>query len=743
MTTSATAASMHTGSRVERGKKLAALMPGWPLAAVLGGIISLIPLLFNHRFYYVDDTQTYSVGLWNDIGAKLLDGTLGWLNPGAWLAGNHALDAQHGLWSPILLAISAAAAHSANLGVLATAVKIGWLMAATVGAYLLTLTFVTRRRWALVGGVAAPLNGVTSYMDAPSWTVLLITLALLAFLGWSLRRIDRFTAIPACVFGMLVVGLGFAQSVIMAAVLFAAVCITEVLSRRWRNVTQILIAGAATALFALAVFLPGMLSSSVTFRDSSGVGNDELMGGSLGTFALGQFPTAFPEMTWSWGAVAPVPFAYVSWMLALAALLPWRRVWGSRAQLTSLAIVAVITALLLLGPTLIGPTRMPFRYYPLLSLTVAVLLAVGFSVADESGWRLTRSRLWIIVAILAWGGFATFSNAPSRTDALVLGLGSASIACACAVITIRLRRQFLTSALVFGCALVAFAQHAVFPSAPVYDFSLPSARADFQNVQSAAIAPSVVVGTLRNGNDETPGYTRELLLGNSWLLSNAGVQNLYSSLGRRGYSDTFCIDFLGQTCPTFLTSLFSAQPTTGQLLVDQLGINSVIVTADVASQRNQLLPTLGDQQTPTGWHVETRGVYTETWVRDSRATCDEGGITWQSGGVSSTLVSSTSDSVTIHVDAVSEGSGRVAFCRMQWPGFQASNGAKVLSIDGYLLGVEVGSADVGRDVTLSYHLPGEHVITGALVVTAVLPLASVLLAFVWRRRRDFSRVARN
>jgi hypothetical protein len=716
------------------------------LVGALALVVALVPLLYNRRFYYIDDTQTYSVGLWDYTGRMLRDGGLTWVQPEFWLAGNAALDAQHGNLSPIAWAISLIVAYSSHVGLAATGIKIFWLVAASIAVYLLARTYVDRP-WAILAGVLAPLNGVTTYIDAPSWTVLLITFALVAFFWWSLRKMAAITPLPAIGIAVLAVGLGFVQTVILIGIVLLATFVEHLLRKDRVAVWLTALVGAVAVAYAVVVFLPGALTSSVTFRDSAGFANDEIMGGSLGTLAISQFPTANPEMSWSWGTIAPVPFAYVSWALVLAFFVPWRRLAPVPARIWILLGMGAVLVLLYVGPPLVGPTRMPFRYYPLLALVMLLLLAIGCAAAQRDGWRVTAPRVAGAGAVIGWGAYATFSNAPESVPQVLAGL-VVNIVATVSVIAIVRRRPYqsrsrwLVSAVLIGTVLVTGVQHYFFPAAPVYDFALPSEKADFQAVQPEAVAPSVVVGTLRFGDGVETAYAQELLLGNAWLMNDAGVQNLYSSLGRRGYSDRFCIDFLGQTCPEFLTDLFSEQPSTGQLLVDQLGINTLILTRDTAERRPELLAqtSVGSSSLP-GWHMADRGRYTETWVRDTSAECVEGGMTWASAGVDARVTSSTGESLVLEVEAVPAEGGTVAFCRMQWPGHAASAGS-VIAIDDYLLGVRLTPEDLG-EVVISYDVPGEWAVLGASGALVAFAVGAVALWGVDRHRRRESRSIRS
>lgn len=703
---------------------------GWFSVVLLtSSVVAALPLVFNRRFYYSDDTQTASVGFWKYAGELIRTGQFGWLQPELWVTGNGAIDPQHGNWSPIVQLVALLTTTAPDLNVFAALVKVVFLVLAACGSYLLARTFVSPS-WAAVAAIIAPFGGVTTYIDSPSWVVLLFSFTLLVYFCWALRAFGRLTPIPAIVFAVLLVGLGFAQSVIMLGIITAVFLAVALVRRQWSLAWMIALVGAVAALFAAAVFLPSALAAGDTYRDQLGIANDEIFQGSLDALSLAQFPTAQPPVAWGWGPIAPVPMAYVTWMLILLPFVPWRAVYARRrTDLLPLLIVAGVTVLLLTGPTLLGPTRWPFRYVPLITLAIAIILSILYEASAQHGWRVNRPRIALAVLILGWGAFQTFSNATSLKATAV-----GTVVSAVALISVLLLwRRAARSALVTlaACVLtivVATGQHWIFPSPGTPDFNTPSSRTQLESVQSAAVPPSAFVGTLRAADPSGLAYADEVLLGNAWLFGDTGVQNLYAFLGRKNYSNLLCIDYLGQTCSSALRTYFTEQPTTGMLLVDQLGLNSLIVAKSTAEQRRELLDDVNPATgLPGGWHVAAAGEYTETWVRDQPLACDTG-ITWTSPGVEARVVDVRTDAIDIAVDAAPASGGIVAFCRLEWTGYEVSNGTQPLALDGYLLGIEVTDADAKQVVTVSFRPPGSQLVTGSLVGAG---LAALVASSIW------------
>ncbi len=159
----------------ERRRSLA-----WALAAAVVVLVAAaIPLYYLDRYYFYGDTQVGSFGQWYRFGEMLRDGHWPLLDLQAWRAGNNVAEGQLGLFNPLVMAISLGASVTPNAVLYATGVKLGTLLLAAMGTFLLARSYRLRPPVAFVAAIAVPAGGTTQYLDSPSWMTGLMVWALL------------------------------------------------------------------------------------------------------------------------------------------------------------------------------------------------------------------------------------------------------------------------------------------------------------------------------------------------------------------------------------------------------------------------------------------------------------------------------------------------------------------------------------------------------------------------------------
>ena len=118
-----------------------------------------------------------------------------------------------------------------DLAVAAAFVKLELLVIMGVGGYLLARSYGVLPWLAATIGACIPLSGYTLFMDATSWLAALAATALYPWVWWSLRETLHGRRSPWVAFavGGLTVTLGNPYSLVMWAVMFAAVLIEAIL----------------------------------------------------------------------------------------------------------------------------------------------------------------------------------------------------------------------------------------------------------------------------------------------------------------------------------------------------------------------------------------------------------------------------------------------------------------------------------------------------------------------------------
>jgi hypothetical protein len=395
----------------------------WVLAAVLGTVLlALVPVVFEHRFYFADDTQAGAYGIWYSIGEHLRAGEIPLFEPSRWMAGNYAAEGQWGTFNPLVMVIGLLTYSVPNAVALVTGLKIAFLATAALGVHLLARSYGARPEWAAVGGVLAPTAGFVVYMDSASWVTGLMTWALLPSVWWALRRTATVGGNPLLPFvlGYLLITIGYVHGTLMLVVVIVGVLLEALLARSRRSFLSTLLVGVLLGLVAAAVYLPGVLSAAVTARDSAGVLNDNFLSPDLSGFAASSISTANPWISGFWAPPVSAPILYITWLLPALSFVDWHRARGLVVSTAGLWVVGVVALALVLGPAELGPLRFPVRLTPYVVLTVVVLLVVLLSRAAAA---ITRARSAVAVGIVVVGGYSAFAEQPGA----ILSFGAAAV----------------------------------------------------------------------------------------------------------------------------------------------------------------------------------------------------------------------------------------------------------------------------------------------------------------------------
>jgi hypothetical protein len=687
-------------------------------------LLSLIPLIWTPRFYFWDDTENGAYGVWYQIGESLLSGSIPILNPQVWSSGNYAAEGQWGTWNPLIMAIGVIVYLSPDAVAVTTCLKIAFLLVGGVGCFLLSRTYGVPPALALVAGVATPLNGFTTFFDAPSWVTGQLAWALLPYFWVLLKTAVEGRRNPLWPFlvGYLVVTVGYVAGTVGVGFVLLAIGVDALLKRRWANAWRTAGVGIALVLVAVVVYLPGVLTAAVTTRSTTAIANDDYMGVDLSGLLSSTIATAFPMMpSWWWdGLSAPAPALYIAWFLPLVAFLSWRRIRAYAPQIKDILLFAALSLMFVLLPSTLGPLRYPARFMPYVSLVCVLLCVVLLSHALAK----LPSRLSLLGATgaIAFGVYSAWAQYPARYLTVFLtGLLAAGAIC---VIWWRMRGNTLplgklslaafiavvSVAVTFGTTLL---QHRTTAGSPLSDSSIPSNSAVPKSVLANVRGEVLVVGDPLDYPQDESTWSRTLMA-NTWYLSPASVLNRYQLIGHTQYNQTLCLRYLGGTCAELLDRLFEPRPETGLLLVDELGIDNVQIlkksfegdqrpsASNNYVERMEALPV---RPVPVGWRQVSDDGEIALWSRDV-STVSSGGLVWASDGTKLTETGRTATEVTFRVDQVPSGGGRTALARLPWPGYEVRGASISSPVDGFLLAVDVPGDAAGRTVSVAFTPPG-------------------------------------
>jgi hypothetical protein len=706
----------------------------WLAATVFAAFVgSLIPLISNNRFYYYDDTQAGAFGIWFEIGTKLRAGEWPLFSDSAWGAGNYAAEGQWGIWNPLILLIGWLASSASNIVVFSTVLKIIFLCILAAGTFLLARSYRAAPEWSAIAGVAVTLTGFTVYMDAASWVTGLMVFCFLPLTWYGLRRMafeegnPFFALVPA----YLLITIGYVHGTLMLVIVFVGLLLEAWLHGGRKSAARVFLAGLVCGLVAIAVYLPGVLTASVTARAGGIVNNGFLTPDLTGLFTA-WVPGSLPQLTGWWGLFANVPLLYVAWFLPVLAVVDFSKVREASRELMALWVVGLLSLALTLAPSDLGPLRFPVRIMPYVSL--AVLLALAVTVSRFKVPVLTSGRKIAITAIVISGLYLAWSQYPTVRSAALFGLlAGAAIASLLFVLYFSPLRPRLTAPAVIAGGVVvvsmvfAAGQHIAFKAAPLPDFQMPDTPHSYSRPLPGAKGGTFIVG------DPTklgPAIWSETLASNAWYLNPAEVQNLYSPIMFAKYAEDLCISSHGWTCWAAAEKLFQTDPSTGKILADLLSIDTVQVLRNPDTNANKSFSAAP----PSGWHETSRTADSLVWVRN-QPQFNTGGLVWISEGTALSLISESNQEVVIRVDSTSDTPGKAVLSRLAWPGYEVEGAALNPPLRGYLLEVAIPAESAGETITVRFEPPAWKVVVASIIVAAAISAAWSIAELIPRRRR--------
>ncbi|MDN4465682.1 hypothetical protein [Microbacterium aurantiacum] len=693
-------------------------------------VLAATPLAFDRHHYFVDDSVNGAFGQWYHLGSSLLVGRVPLLEPSVWSSGNLMAEGQWGFFNPVILAISVLAALTGDAAVFTTIVKMVAILVGAAGVYVLVRALGGRPAFAFVAGTAAPFAGFTTYFDAPSWVTGLFAWSLFPWFWAALTRVRNHRGGPlgAFIAGYLLISIGYVHGTIALVIVMGTSLLLASVRRDWGGAARIAMLGSLLAMVAIGVHLTSVLTAAVTNRSGSAIYMDQFMTLDLSGLLMSPISTALPQVAaWWWpGFTAPVPMAYISWVLPLAAIVSWRRLMRVNRSAADVLITGVFFLAFIMLPTVIGPLRYPTRMLPYVALCAVVLLAIGLDRARV----VSRTRVLLAVGLLSTSFYLAWAQQPQFARRIVAAALLGLIGITLLLIVWKRfaghrERQSVGVAITF--AAVTFAtfgiQQYAYPR-PVWDSQqVPTSIAELQVQLSKAEGDTIVVGNPL-AIEPSPELWRETLFANSWYVNPESVVNRYQLLGFQGFNSTLCLGYLGETCPELAERLFETRDDTNLQLADELSIDSVQVIKSTETARYLDSP-------PEGWSVADDGTFTQLWTRDEpvgRA----GGIVDITPGLVVTDVVTSKEEVSMKVESTPEAGGTITFSRLAWPGYHASGATIGEVADGFLLTVDVPAGTTGA-VTVRFVPAGLPAALG-LLITALT--GSVIWAAVaWRHRR--------
>jgi len=713
---------------------------GWgAVTALTVGLGYLLILLNNRTFFLQDDSESGAVPNWLYVGDLLHKGTFPILTPDAWMGGNWMVEGQNGLWNPVQLAIDYLAPMMNRLDLLAAGVKGCFAVVLALGVYRVALAYGARPWWAAVVGAAMPFSGWVLYYDSATWVTSLFALAWTTQAWASGVRYARGQSgpVPVFIFTYLALSIGYVHGAIGIALVSGCVLVGEgVRSRSWVPALKVAVVAIAAALCGLLTFLPGYLTSSVTWRvmGTAGVTNNNLLTAPWSESLNAVIPTALPAIQgFSGSQVQSSPVSYIAWfILPVLAFVDWARARRLGRELTGplmlLGVMLVVTA----GPSHLGAIRWPARMLPLLAVAVLVLVGVLVSRAVSlAGWR-RKAVIAILLAVVSVLRSASASPAGIGEFAL-WGL----VLLALSGLVIALARRFggvpAAGAVMVSILAVLWVQVGEYPSnLGVSQWHMPvsrsAAKAHFPSYQGVTLqlGQRAPVKTLADAE----ATWRSLVFGNYPRTLGLSYVNSYSAVGHQRFSSLLCIRWEGGTCQNAKQHLFATEPTTGRTYADLMGLDRVVLI-------KHAFPQAPAQGAPDGWQY-VRNTNPLAWIleRTTPRPAQPGRVVASPGVtvIGAAPSSDTAESMTVTTPS----GGSVVFSRLLWPGYTATLDGRSVPVDsvaGVFVAVRLPAGTHEARLALSFRPPGTTLGLGLAAGGGTLLTALVALEYICRRRR--------
>ncbi|MDN2650374.1 hypothetical protein [Leuconostoc lactis] len=707
------------------------------LIVAVVSIFSLIPLLFFHRFYFLDDTQRGAIGQWYEVGKLLLKGQLPIFNVAAQGSGNYLAEGQWSTFSPLVWLISIIVYYSSNFLVFATVFKIILLNILGVGAFLLARSMSVQKPYAIIYGIVTPFVGFTIFAGASSWVTDLMVSAFFPWFWWGLRRFLNKNTGPVLAFiiGYSIITVGYVFGTIMLIAVMLGAFIAAIVMKNWMQLRRIILLGISLASVTIAVYLPGIAISGVTMRNTEGIFNDNFLSPSLSDLLFSFSPVGYSEMNswWTVSGVTYMPFMYIGWLLALLVFVNFKQtksfIQNHKVVLIQWATLTLLTFMLLFGPANVGPLRFPVRmmaYFGQLMLLLVILLVA------KLGLRFTRGRVQIYIGLMVLGTYLEIANTPARVQSilainLIIGilvammayLGSGHHRFQLRTISVQIKRPMITI-VVLAIVTTGFSllvqertigrhndaiqqQHITY----IYpDYQMPATKADILKMADKF-----------RGNTLVLGFDNHVVMGNDWYITNNDSMNVYTPVGFKKFSDDFRGGDPTRISPDNYDKLFKKDKQTQLPLADLLSVDTVVVgnEGDGKVYRN----LIKHKNVPAGWQVTSNDQYYVVIQRE-KINNNVGGIVW-SNLPRVTQVKNSNYAVTIKVPA-HQNDAKVVFSRTAWPGYHVIGGQAKLAkpLRGYLTKITVPASQEEQTITLQFEPPLFKASVGLIIFSVML-----------------------
>jgi hypothetical protein len=695
----------------------------------------------NQRFFYRDDVEHQHMGVFtalhhNGYGINALGG----FNK-SWFLSLITGEIQFGVFNPFSYLRDWIAASGDNLARSAMLIALMYLVIAAIGSYVAARALAISPSMSVAASLFCTFNVHLLYWDAGSWTPALIGFSWFAWFVaavWWTRRSIRFVPfIPVA--GYLLVSAGWPHAMIAGGVVALIVGLEHLFTRTWRTREALIYTAAcvATALLSSPVWVSAQVFAGWAARAPQGLYNDGFLTHQLDALVLSFSPFVQPYVDGFAGqGFMFEPITYITWILPLAVY--WVVTSQTVRRLVRVdAVVAGIVSVGMLGPSILGPTRWPFRFQPFAAFLVVMVAMRVLQAAPTSGRTRTQfEHSWRWIAPVVW--LALTALRPRLVPMLLTALLFVAIPIAHRIFLTHGQRIFaplLVASIVVTTGWLMYASPS--PAMPG-DRNTPASRAAIASQYSVLSGHRVFVlqsdlagamtiernrGRFRKiPNDDFAITANEMADGNIIQSANIDAEfvtgysamppdDLEAVLGMK-VDDGSAV--FGWSTEGTAPALFTVEPSTGKTWIELMGVTAVMVQR---GQQQQWFDAAG----PTGWTVSYEQ---PAWVLYTNpAATKPTTVSYHDAGV---VVSETSGQSSI----TSSTGGKVLLSRPITPGMNITVGGKAVAftgLSGAMPMITVPSGVTG-DIAVSFSLPHRTFILVTVIAGVLMLIALCVLA---------------
>jgi putative flippase GtrA len=656
-------------------------------------LIASIPILFNHNFYFIDDTQAASTGPWRYLGEKILEGNFSILDPNLWVGGNWIIEGQFGLFSPITWAIGVCSLLFESVWLYATFVKLFFIAVVAIGTYKSARILKASPFFSILVGVAAPFCGFSSYFDQAAWFSGLTLSAVCINYFWisKLAESGKISLAAPLLVALCGVAIGYVYISIVLLLISAAQSLSGILNRT--KVAMYLTILFSIILASVALYLPALLTAPVTLRSQQGLTDTGWYAPTIQGLLTNFLPLR-SELIPNYGPLQmQAPVMYGSILFALLIFAKGREMWSAVRNNLDVIFIWFFAFALLFGPSEFGPLRWPLRFYPLLIIFSLLLLAATVGRIEQLEIKKRTkllSTVLVVVFAMSWGQIAQNLNMFfANLVFLLLFVGGWILVLRYSKSKTQLK---LTAVGLAFIALATTGQHFVAPKTPLADFNLPQTVQEYRDAAHLAEGRTLYVGNLTIQNPDGSFDWGSKLVGNAWMLAGKQVANSYSVAGFSNFNNLMGENYRGEFSDASLARLFELGIYPFTPLADLMQLDTVVAFRNSA---------VGIPAAPSNWirdDSDSRYVIFKRINQTSRTPF------WVGGNAVISGVRVHNDSLSFHYSTNNDNPAVFIFPRLAWPGYKTSLGRLLTPTQGFLLTLEVPPGK-DKEVTVEYEPP--------------------------------------